>query len=156
MKALGKVGAPLLATVILAQLPAIAQSTSTEPRPYRSFGKGMIERPLENSLSAPVSNKVKRIAPPRAVRPSIENGAYKVFSKRAIEHPLQTRLSAPSHNTWYSPPTPRTASRLAKGKCRPGDVNWHRNFDEACSASILSGKPVLLFQMMGNLDDKFC
>lgn len=41
-------------------------------------------------------------------------------------------------------------------KVKPGDVNWHADFETACNVSRKSGKPVLLFQMMGNLDDRFC
>ena len=41
-------------------------------------------------------------------------------------------------------------------KVAPGRVSWHPNFAAACAASRASGKPVLLFQMMGNLDEQFC
>jgi hypothetical protein len=41
-------------------------------------------------------------------------------------------------------------------KVEPGAVKWHATFDDACKASAKSGKPVLLFQMMGKLDEKFC
>jgi hypothetical protein len=41
-------------------------------------------------------------------------------------------------------------------KVEPGLVKWHPTFAAACDASHKSGKPVLLFQMMGKLDDKFC
>jgi hypothetical protein len=41
-------------------------------------------------------------------------------------------------------------------KVEPGAVKWHATFDDACKASTKSGKPVLLFQMMGKLDEKFC
>ena len=41
-------------------------------------------------------------------------------------------------------------------KVQPGLVNWHKDFTEACAAAKKSGKPVLLFQMMGKLDDQFC
>jgi hypothetical protein len=41
-------------------------------------------------------------------------------------------------------------------KVEPGAVKWHATLDDACKASAKSGKPVLLFQMMGSLDDKFC
>ena len=41
-------------------------------------------------------------------------------------------------------------------KVEPGSVKWHGTFDEACEASAKSRKPVLLFQMMGNLDERFC
>jgi hypothetical protein len=41
-------------------------------------------------------------------------------------------------------------------KVQPGKVKWHANFADACAAAQKSGKPVLLFQMMGKLDDQFC
>ena len=41
-------------------------------------------------------------------------------------------------------------------KVKPGLVKWHANFAKACEASKKSGKPVLLFQLMGKLDDQFC
>jgi hypothetical protein len=41
-------------------------------------------------------------------------------------------------------------------KAEPGAVKWHATFDDACKAAAKSGKPVLLFQMMGKLDEKFC
>jgi hypothetical protein len=39
---------------------------------------------------------------------------------------------------------------------RPGRVRWHADFAAACAAGRGSGKPVLLFHMMGRLDQKFC
>jgi hypothetical protein len=44
----------------------------------------------------------------------------------------------------------------ANPKVRPGLVRWHASFQEACNAARRSGKPVLLFQMMGRLDHQFC
>jgi hypothetical protein len=41
-------------------------------------------------------------------------------------------------------------------KVQPGKVNWHPSFASARQAAEKSGKPVLLFQMMGKLDDQFC
>jgi hypothetical protein len=41
-------------------------------------------------------------------------------------------------------------------KVQPGKVRWHADLAEACKAAGQSGKPVLLFQMMGRLDEKFC
>jgi hypothetical protein len=38
----------------------------------------------------------------------------------------------------------------------PGKVHWHATFADACRAAAKSGKPVLLFHMMGKLDDLFC
>lgn len=38
----------------------------------------------------------------------------------------------------------------------PGKVCWHASFEDACKASQKSHKPVLLFHMLGNLDQQFC
>jgi hypothetical protein len=38
----------------------------------------------------------------------------------------------------------------------PGKVRWHASFADAQAAARRSGKPVLLFQMMGRLDRQFC
>ena len=44
----------------------------------------------------------------------------------------------------------------ANPKVAPGLVRWHADLAAAQAASRVSGKPVLLFQMLGNLDDEFC
>ena len=41
-------------------------------------------------------------------------------------------------------------------KVQPGLVRWHADFASACAAAKNSGKPVLLFHMMGKLDQQFC
>jgi hypothetical protein len=48
------------------------------------------------------------------------------------------------------------ADAFVNPKVQPGAVRWHKDFDAACAAAKKSGKPVLLFQMMGKLDDRFC
>ncbi len=50
-------------------------------------------------------------------------------------------------------PSPAEADNPA---ARPGRVDWRENFAAACAAARDSGKPVLLFHMMGRLDQKFC
>jgi hypothetical protein len=41
-------------------------------------------------------------------------------------------------------------------KCVPGKVHWVKNFEQAKSLSATTDRPVLMFAMLGNLDDKFC
>ena len=38
----------------------------------------------------------------------------------------------------------------------PGDVRWHATPPAAEAASRDSGKPVLVFQLLGRLDERFC
>ncbi len=40
-------------------------------------------------------------------------------------------------------------------QCKPGLVTWHANLQEAKTASRRSGKPILLFQLLGKLDETF-
>ena len=51
------------------------------------------------------------------------------------------------------PPAPAAESNP---QARPGRVRWHGDFAAACEAGRTSGKPVLLFHMLGRLDQKFC
>lgn len=44
----------------------------------------------------------------------------------------------------------------ANSAVAPGKIRWHSTFAEACQASAKSGKPVLLFHMLGKLDQEFC
>lgn len=39
---------------------------------------------------------------------------------------------------------------------RPGLIRWHGDQARAHSAARATGKPVLHFQMMGRLDERFC
>ena len=51
---------------------------------------------------------------------------------------------------------PATQGTETNAKVEPGRVHWHADFAAACAAAQNSGKPVLLFHMMGNLDRQFC
>jgi hypothetical protein len=66
--------------------------------------------------------------------------------KEVVEKPTARIVteSAPASSTNDNP------------KIKPGDVRWHASFADACKAAEKSGKPVLLFQLMGKLDDQFC
>ncbi len=53
-------------------------------------------------------------------------------------------------------PTALGASVLIPDQDVAVPVAWHASYDEALSASRVSGKPVLLFQLLGKLDDALC
>ena len=81
---------------------------------------------------------------------SLSCGAQKLprdMLKGAIEAPTKSLLSAPSPvaagNPQINPPV------------QPGLVRWHSDFASACQASKISGKPVLLFQMLGMLNREY-
>jgi hypothetical protein len=69
--------------------------------------------------------------------------------KRVIELPTKAVMAAKSGNV-------PAAADFVNPKVPPGRVAWHATLEAACAAARTSGKPVLLFQMMGKLDDQFC
>jgi hypothetical protein len=77
-------------------------------------------------------------APPQADR-----------GKCVIEHPAKDLLAA------LAEPKPVDGA-FVNPKVAPGKVKWHADFAAACAAARKSNKPVLLFQMMGKLDEQFC
>ena len=66
--------------------------------------------------------------------------------RQAIEKPTQDVVASRS----------AAAAEFRNPKVAPGKVHWQPTFAAACDAARRSGKPVLLFQMMGKLDDQFC
>jgi hypothetical protein len=79
----------------------------------------------------------------RFLRTSLAAGA--VLTLAGAELPQQSGAAAAPDRS--GPVNPRV---------RPGRVRWHRDFAAARAAASRSGKPVLLFHMMGRLDEKFC
>jgi hypothetical protein len=71
--------------------------------------------------------------------------------KSDIEFPTEQLLAAQT-----APAATPPGSAFVNPKVEPGRVRWHKDYDVACQAAKKSGKPVLLFQMMGKLDDRFC
>jgi hypothetical protein len=73
------------------------------------------------------------------------------LSKTGIESPTKRLLAGQT-----TPGSTSPASEFVNPKVEPGKVHWHKTFADACTAAKKSGKPVLLFQMMGKLDQRFC
>jgi hypothetical protein len=73
------------------------------------------------------------------------------FTKRVrIERPAEAVVENQSGTVASS------ADTFVNPKVQPGRVQWHPTFAKACEAARKSGKPVLLFHMMGKLDEQFC
>jgi len=67
------------------------------------------------------------------------------IGKALVERRIENALTADGAGT-----------SLASRKVAPGLVHWHPDFEAACAAARTSGKPVLLFQLLGRLDDELC
>src|SRR4051794_18818904 len=73
------------------------------------------------------------------------------FTKRvAVENRTEALVKA------LSGAAPPRAEAAVNPKVAPGKVKWHASLAAACAAARKSGKPVLLFQLMGKLADQFC
>jgi hypothetical protein len=81
------------------------------------------------------------------------------FTKGGVEATAKTVLA---NTAGLSAGTPAVANvnagvrQFDNPKVQPGLVSWHPTMAEACAASRRTGKPVLLFQLMGHLDERFC
>ncbi len=53
-------------------------------------------------------------------------------------------------------PVGQIVDKTLPREVKPGIVNWHNDLDGALASSAKSKKPVLLFELLGNLDDRFC
>ena len=81
--------------------------------------------------------------PPAAAKPRVDVG------KRKIELPPKKLIAEAA-------PAPRPVLIDADNPwVEPGKVRWHESFEVAKKAAANTGKPVLLFQMMGRLDQQF-
>ena len=83
-------------------------------------------------------------APPNDPKPKMDHGKF------IAESPTKRVLA----RTGGAPAV--SVGDFVNPKVEPGKVRWHADFAAACRAAGRSGKPVLLFQMMGRLDQKFC
>ncbi len=134
----------VLAPVALAAEPVPRQAApAPNPAPAEIIAdvrKTVIETPTKDVLA-------KLAAAAKAPNPApINNIADR--GKGTIEVPTKEVLAklaaAVNANAFVNP------------KVEPGKVKWHADFAAACEAAKKSAKPVLLFQMMGKLDDQFC
>ena len=111
------------------------------------MGKREADRTKEVVVESPANKIVRESASVPGTGPRIPDGG-----KRAIEASAKTAVAATA---------PAESGRAATGPeanptVKPGEVRWHQSFAEACVAAKKSGKPVLLFHMMGQLDKQFC
>jgi hypothetical protein len=72
------------------------------------------------------------------------------FLRETFRHPV---VAAKAIQSGAAADVPRPSKNR---KVPPGYVQWHADFQSASSASQKSGKPVLLFQLMGRLDEELC
>jgi hypothetical protein len=92
-------------------------------------------------------NKVVERGPARVVANSAPVAPPKldVSKELVIEKPTKALATARAATTDTNNPT-----------VEPGKVKWHKTVADARAAAEKSGRPVLVFHMMGQLDKQFC
>lgn len=126
-----------LLAVFPASLAWVTAADTPPPRP-----KELIERPVKNV----VGNTAPTAAENGALMKALEKT---ITPKRKVETPVKDVVAKAA-------PAPAPAATPDNPTVEPGKVKWHATLEDAQAAAKKSGKPVLLFQMMGYLDKKFC
>lgn len=78
-------------------------------------------------------------------------------TKKLIERPVKvlSRRTVQSEIELATVPKEPKPKDTTNPPVKSGDVNWHTDFDTACVDARTSGKPVFLFHLLGNLDERF-
>lgn len=143
----------MLARRALMLFATLATCTSGWTAEKADFEKRKVEASTINVLiksdrSAPAKPPANQKLPPET-RLDIGKGRIEAATEQLLVEQAGTPFQPVAE-------TPSAAPVFENPKVEPGKVRWHANFGTACAASRKSSKPVLLLQMMGNLDDRFC
>ncbi len=161
----------LASSLILMLSLTSGASTTGALAQQADFGKLAIEAPTKSLLKSTSSGDQTLSAKPLLPTPSLAAPAqFKAptlkmsadMTKGSIELPSKALLkgsgaSLPSTLSSVNPSSNSSEPRrLDHQPASPGLVHWHKDFKEAVVAAHGSHKPVMLFQMMGRLDEEFC
>ena len=109
------------------------------------LSKGKIEMPLEQLVEHVTPLNAEPAGQPRDVEEQ---------SRALMESSLEELVDRARQASLGETAAAGVASD-ANPACQPGLVQWHETFGQACAASRQSGKPVMLFQLLGRLDQRF-
>lgn len=136
--------------------------------PRLDIGKSMrIERPITDIVknNGFTPNGGFPVAQQQKFQPRLDRGKLDVIEPQveALLRAQHLARLAEAHRLAVAAATPAPAPAPApkkdgfvNPKVEPGKVRWHASYAAAQEAAKKSKKPVLLFQLMGKLDDQFC
>lgn len=134
---------PLLLILVL---PTVSLALQTP-----DLTKRVVERPTEKVLQASKPGDVfQKLAAVRNQNLRAARSGPGDAGKTALEAPTKVVVANTSTD-----PAAATKGQQPNPGVKPGNVNWLPSFERACVASQQSGKPVLLFHLMGKLDERF-
>ena len=157
---------------IAAQPPAQFQADATPPPSDSPANEGdaALDAELDRRkkvIEAPVKSVVNDV--PRAdIESALEQALTQkpvgdLTKRKIIELPVTEIVADESAGDEQPKPEAAGKGAVASDKkpvddnprVEPGKVKWHASFDAAKEAAAKSGKPVLLFHLMGQLDQRF-
>jgi len=131
---------------LLAVVAVPDEEPKKEPALVGDFGKKLVEVPFEKVLA-----QYRQRAEDLAIEAPVPERSVEDVAKEKAEAPIETLvLQERSQSPGMTP-----AENAENPKVAPGKVNWHDDFRAAKKASRRSGKPVLHFQLLGQLDQRF-
>jgi hypothetical protein len=142
----------LLASVLtLPGIPSVAQDLGVKSHREPFTSKMAVETPVERLFPLSSAIPVRRV-----VAPNIPQSSNAFTNGASGSSGMRNTATTPFANTASTKSGSTNSDPIANKNVPPGLVAWRKDFATACSLSQHSGKPVLLFQMMGKLDDEFC
>lgn len=143
----------------LALRPVLAETSQVATQPSSPSER----QPSQEKVSAFDPGKRLLESPVKAVLAEHnERGSPALNQNAAMNKPQGLRSSLPGNESAKTTPPPAAPTEMEKKgddwrnpPVAPGRVRWHRSFALACQAAQRSGKPVLLFQLLGQLDEEF-
>lgn len=146
------------------------------PQPImRDASKSGIEAPVKSMMRYGIPTELLKsnpVIPMSSVRPthgrfnatsievinSLPSSGVTRFPRQTVRKPTNAEAiveSNSANSVSISQSKPSQAVPVAD-KTSTGLVVWHTDMTNAMKQSARSGKPVLVFHMMGSLDDRFC
>jgi hypothetical protein len=146
----------LLASIIWAPEVTAQKMSNRIIKPARrmDLSKAAIEQPLKHMIKSgstqieprrPDVSKLRIEAPLKSI---MKTGASPDLNKS-----FETKMAT---NGQVGKPQEPAPLSVANHRVTPGLVSWHKNMATAMKSASKSGKPLLVFHMMGSLDDRFC
>lgn len=145
------------------------QSVGAEEIKRADLSKRLIEVPLKKFVGLETGIKVNAInaseipgsvVPPRVLADydfsekipmKFDKAGAPFFGTKTVQAGIkESKAISPKGGLYYELPGKKFQ------EVAPGYVEWQKSFNGAREAAKKSGKPVLLFAMMGSLDKKFC
>ena len=130
-----------------------SENTPLAPR-IPDISKMRIEAPVKSMMSPAAAPDLFKTMETRALLNLSDKPDDVTPKDISVQTKLKTTVSKDGAETGAITHAPAVVAPMAKVK--PGLVNWHKDITDATNHSAKSGKPVLVFHMMGSMDDRFC